>query len=297
MAIDFKALGAKAAATGTNMTVASAGGGGDYEPPAKGPTRLRFVSYVELGKQAGSYLGKPTLKEKVELVFELSGKNHQPKVLDDGTKIPHRVSIELNFSLNEKAALFKLFQRLNYKQEATHIAQLLGQPYKGEVFHREYKRKDGKVGIAAELDSKEAGFSIAPPRVEDDEVEGGWRVLEVAPAITPIKCFLWDHADMEQWSSIFVEGEYPERKDDKGVVTAKAKSKNVLQNKIKGASNFVGSPMHELLVSSGQPLDIPAMDEQDDEAPESQETAKTFSPELAPTAAKPAAPDALGDIV
>lgn len=293
MTIDFKALGAKAAATGTNMTVASVGGGGDYDPPAKGPTRLRFIAYVELGKQNGSYMGKPTIKEKVQLVFELSGKNHAPRILDDGTKIPHRISIEVNFSLNDKAALFKLFQRLNYKQEATHIAQLLGQAYKGEVFHREYKRNDGKMGIAAELDNKAEGYSIAPPRVEDDEVDGGWRVLEVAPATTPIKCFLWGHADKEQWDSLFIEGEYPERKDDKGVVTAKAKSKNVLQNKIKAAANFIGSPMHELLVSSGQPLDLPGLDEQAAEAEES------FSPEqVTPSVIKSTAQaDALGDIV
>lgn len=293
MAIDFKALGAKAASTGINMTVASVGGGKDYDPPAKGPTRLRFVAYVELGKQNGSSMGKPTIKEKVQLVFELSGKNHAPRILDDGTKIPHRISIEVNFSLHDKAALFKLFQRLNYKQEATHIAQLLGQAYKGEVFHREYKRNDGKMGVAAELDNKAEGYSIAPPRVEDDEAEGGWRVLEVAPAITPIKCFLWGHADKEQWDSLFIEGEYPERKDDKGAVTAKAKSKNVLQNKIKAAVNFVGSPIHELLVSSGQPLDLPGLDEQAAEAEES------FSPEQAPPVVpKYTAPaDALGDIV
>ena len=86
--IDFKALGAKAAATGTNMTVATAGGGGDFVPPAAGPCRLRFVSYIEIGKQKGQFQGKPTVKDKVQLVFELSGKQHMPEAGAAGVLVP-----------------------------------------------------------------------------------------------------------------------------------------------------------------------------------------------------------------
>ena len=78
MAIDFKALGAKAAAEGADQTKAQAGGGGDYSPPAAGPGLCRFIGYVELGKQKGSFQGKPTIKEKVQLIFELVGKRHPP---------------------------------------------------------------------------------------------------------------------------------------------------------------------------------------------------------------------------
>src|SRR5690606_31848665 len=55
MAIDYKKLGAEVAKTGRDMTKAETGGGGDYTPPAAGPTRLRFVAYVELGKQKTTY--------------------------------------------------------------------------------------------------------------------------------------------------------------------------------------------------------------------------------------------------
>ena len=290
--VDFKALGAKAASLGANMTVAVAGGG-DYEPPAAGPTRLRFVAYVELGKQKGSFQGKATIKDKVQLVFELSGKNHHPDTTNDGVKIPKRISIELNLSLSEKASFFKLFQRMNYKQTATHMAELLGESYKGEVFHREWTGRDGKKNVSAELDN-DAGFSIAPPRVEDDDAEGGWKYLEVAAPITPIKCFIWSIADKEQWGSLFIDGEYPERKDASGKVTAPAKSKNILQNKIKRATNFVGSPMHELLVADGTPIDIPAMDEQDDDNPA---VGAAATPTPAAVATGNVKPDALGGIV
>ena len=141
MTIDFKALGKKAATEGANMTVAKSGGGGDYKPPAAGPTRLRFVGYVEVGEQEYEFEGNKSWKPTAVLVFELSGKQHPPTVSDDGTKIPHRLSIELPISLNEKANFFKLFQRRNYKGEAQHIVQLLGEAYRGEVIHKKYPKK------------------------------------------------------------------------------------------------------------------------------------------------------------
>jgi hypothetical protein len=63
---------------------------------------------------------------------------------------------------------------------------------------------------------------------------------------------------------LFIEGEYPERKDDKGNVTSPARSKNVFQNAIKNAVNFKGSPIYTLLAQNGQSLDIPTVDEQED---------------------------------
>jgi hypothetical protein len=282
MAIDFKALGQLAAAEGRDMTQATAGG--DYTPPATGPTRLRFVAYVELGKQKGEYQGKPTIKEKVILTFELSGKNHQPTVKDDGTKEPIRINIEESLSLNEKANFFKLFTRMNHSGTAKHIVELLGNAYKGEVVHKAWKDKQGKEHISALLRGAE-GYTVQPARVEDDEVEGGWRVLEVAPAITPLKCFLWDYATTEQWASIFIDGEYPEKKSKDGAVIP-AKSKNVLQNKVKSAVNFHGSPMYNILVSNGQTIDIPNVDDDFEDVPDFVE-------------AQPKTPskDALGDIV
>ena len=280
---DFKALGALAvASSGKDMTKAQAGGG-DFEHPKEGFCLLRLVGYFEIGKQKGTYQGKPTLKDKVQLAFEVSGPNHQPRIAEDGTKYPIRITVEETFSLSEKARFFKLFRTMNYKGEAQHMVQLLGEPFKARIIHRKFKRRQdteasGPTGIAVELYDKNAGaFTIAPPRTEIIDNDTGMptgeiKVLQVPAAITPLKAFLWDHSDLDDWNAMFIEGEYPERRDDKGVVTAPAKSKNILQNTIKGAANFKGSPIYNLIAAAGGNLDLPAPedmtgDEVEDEAP------------------------------
>lgn len=297
MTIDFKALGAAAAAAGADQTKSQAGGGGDYEPPAAGPALLRFVGYVEIGKQKGTFQGKPTVKEKVQLVFELVGKRHPPAETKDGVKIPQRITVEESYSLNEKAHFFKLFQRMNYRQDAQHIAQLLGEGFKGEIIHDTWKDKTGKDRITATLKGP-AGYTIAPPRKEDEDSETGWVDVAVPPALSAIRCFLWQHADLAQWASIYIEGEYPERKNDKGEVVAPARSKNVFQDKIKGAVNFQGSPIYVLLAANGQSLDIPTVAEQEDEPGKPEGAAPSTSATLAnASSSKTAHSDALGGIV
>lgn len=268
--IDIKALAAKAAAEGKDMNVAVAGGGGDYEPPAAGPCRLRFISYIEAGKQEYTMQGKPTTyKDTAILTFEVSGPKHAPTVNDSGEKFPHRITIELPISLNEKANFYKLFRGLNHAGKAKHIAELLGEAYKGTIIHRKYaKRGENKAdpskwtGVAAELyDKSKQVFTIEAPRYELVDPETGptgeFKVLPVDPPISQLRLFLWDYADKAQWDSIFIDGEYPERKDKDGKVTAPAKSKNVLQNQIKQASNFKGSPIYAVIAAAGGSLDIP----------------------------------------
>ena len=272
MTIDFKALGAKAASEGADQTKSQAGGGTDIAPAAEGPCLMRFIGYVELGKQKGTFKGAPTVKEKVRLIFELTGKRHQPVELPNGDKLPYRVTVEENYSLNEKASFFKIFQRMNYRQDAQHIVQLLGEGFKGEIHHRKWTGKDNKERIEVTLKGP-GGYTIAPPRKEDEDSETGYVAVAVPEATSPIRCFLWEQADLNQWASLFIDGEYPERKDDKGNVTAPAKSKNVFQNTIKNAVNFKGSPIYTLLAASGQSLDIPKIDEQEeDEGNDGQQT-------------------------
>jgi hypothetical protein len=274
MTIDFKALGAKAAAEGADQTQAQVGGGGDFKPVPEGPCGLRLVSYVELGKQKDTIKGVVQIKPKVQLVFEVSGPNHPPMEID-GVKVPHRVSITENYSLNEKANFFKLFGRMNYAGTAQHMIQMLGDAYLGRVVHRKYKKKSDPAdeskwtGIAVELKDKD-GYTIRPPRrPKIDEATGmetgEWIPVQVAPALTALKGFLWDYADLNQWASLFIEGQWPERKDKDGKVTAPARSKNVLQDTIKRAENFNGSPIYIALASAGQNLDIPDADVPGDE--------------------------------
>jgi len=238
---DVQAAIAAAAAKAPNMNEAVAGGGGEYEMPAAGMARCRLVGYFEIGKHSDEYEGKVKTRDKVQLVFELSGPKHQPRE-HEGVKYPHRLTITESMSLNEKANFYKLFKRLNYKGEATHFAQLLGQDFICTVVHK--ATKDGKRKYPVLRD--DAGYTIRPPFVPNPETGDDMRVT-ADPAITPIKLFLWDFPSKEMWDSIFIDGMYEEQKDDKGVVTRPAKSKNVIQNTIKSAENYQGSPICELL--------------------------------------------------
>lgn len=298
----IKAQAAKAVAEGVDMTQAKTGGGGDYTPPAEGPTRLRLVSYIEIGKQKDDFQGKPRNRDKAVLVFELSGPKHPPTVGEDGTKYPQRIEIEETLSLNEKANFFKLFTRMNYAGKAKHMAELLGEAFKGTVVHRKYKKKDGSEGVAAELRNKQTGYTIEPPRyevVDENGPTGEFKVLPVDPPISPIKGFLWNYADKSDWDSIFIDGQYDERKNDKGEVIAPARSKNKYQNKIKLAVNFAGSPIHGILAAGGNAIDIPDAESvsDPDAAPEDtvEPAAQQQAPVSTPTGA--AADDALNGIV
>jgi hypothetical protein len=98
---------------------------------------------------------------------------------------------------------------------------------------------------------------------------------------------------------LFIEGEYPERKDDKGNVTAPAKSKNVFQNTIKNAVNFRGSPIYTLLAANGQSLDIPQIDEQEDDEGNEQGATPSGQPPAPTPSSSTTSPsnDKLGGIV
>ncbi len=277
------------------MTVAQAGGG-DYTPPPEGPCLVRFISYIEQGKHKQTVKGVTKVQETVLLGFELHGKLYPVHVADDGTKTPVRISIETNLSLNEKAHFYKLFTRMNHTQVAKHMAELLGEGFKAQVVHDKWTGKDSKERITATLRAAD-GYTIQPARAErqNDEGEIEWVTLKVPAAVSPIRCFLWDYADLEQWASLHIAGEYPERKNDKGEVVAKAKSKNVFQDKIKRAENFIGSPMHQLLVAGGVPIDIPDA-EDGEEALGKPEPSSTTSPSEQVAALAAGGDDALSGI-
>lgn len=228
----------------TEVDMNEASGGGDYTPPAAGLARLRFVTYIELGKQDGTFNGKPKISDKVVLGFELFG----PKwPADENGKQPY-VEFEINKSLTEKAGFFKIFKAMNWEGKAKIMAQLLGKDFLGRVIHREYTRRDGKKGIAVEFyDKPNQAYTITMPFQEDVDT-GESKRITVPPATREIRYFIWSKPNKKQWDGIFIDGEWEERKDEKtGEVTAPAKSKNKFQLKIKGAKNFNGSPIASLL--------------------------------------------------
>lgn len=252
MTFDVNAIASAIASTAADANKSQAGGG-DYVPPAAGPCNLRFIGYVETGKHTRTIKGVPKTENQVELVFELSGPKHQPKETENGEKIPHRIKITLNHSLNEKAKYFKLFKKMNYEGKATHFSQLLGGAFIGRVVHDKWKDKEGKERITAKLEDKELGITVAPPRrtITDPETfEETVVPVKVDPAISPIRLFVWNAPEQmlkQLWDSLYIEKRGDGDRDP-----------NVFQKRIKEADNFVGSPIEALLKANGEVADIPA---------------------------------------
>jgi hypothetical protein len=292
----FAAAIAAAKAKGPDMTKATEGGG-DYTPPAAGVCRLRFVGYVEIGKHEKKFKGVAKTQTRVILTFELSGPNHPPS--ESGH--PQLISIDENLSLNTKAGFQKLFTRMNYAGKATHMAELLGSGYLGTIYHREWKGADDKINIAAELRSKGEPYDVRPPRWDNPATGEKNIPIEIAPPVAPLRMFLWDFPEvgdtpLDQWNSLFIEGEYPARVDAAGKETRPAKSKNTLQNKIKLAKNFNGSPIHILLTAGGKVIDIPDA-EQDDSPPFDADADEPAAPTVVATPTGADATDVLNGIV
>jgi hypothetical protein len=211
-----------------------------YIPPAAGLARARFVGYFELGTHEEEFEGKKREREKVDLVFELSGPNHEPTIRG-GQEIPVRITAQETLDVAYGTSFHELFDAMDRAcgGAATHIAELLGKPFMVEVFH--IRSRDGKR-VYATLRGP-VGYNVRGTTIRDALTRSPV-VVDVAPAITAIKAFIWDVADKEMWDTIYIDGEYPERKDEKtGEVISKARSKNVIQEKIMSAKNWADHPL------------------------------------------------------
>lgn len=243
MTIDVQAAVAAAiakAAQQTDQRVAQTGG--DYVPPAEGLSVVTLIGYVEVGIHQHDIPNKPSYDSNdVQLIFELNGGKNKGEVVD-GKLICKRLTVTEKLSTNEKANFFKIFNQLNYDGQATHMAQLVGKHFLAQVYHD--KSKDGKKVYATFKGPSGYQFS-APVVIKGDPLdpENQTKVAVPAPARSDAdnRVFLWDYASKEMWDTLFIDGEY-EAKDGKP-----ARSKNVLQDKIRSAKNFATSPMKAIL--------------------------------------------------
>lgn len=282
MAIDLSKLRGEVADTGKDLTKPSTGGG-DFAPPAEGPTRLRLVSYIETGVHTTMFKGAPKTKPRSEMTFELSGPKHEPRKLDDGTLIPHRINVKEVVGTTARNGYIKLFNLLNTDGTAKNFLDvLLDGAWRANVSHFKFKGNDGTDRVVAQI-KKDGAYTIQPVSFEDPET-GEVRTVAVPPAITTPRVFLWDYPDLDQWDSLYIDG----TRDD-------GTSKNYIQEKIKSAENFKGSPIYDLLIESGRADEvIPAGKVEKDEDGEDADEAAAPGPasltEPAPVApAKPAA--------
>lgn len=215
-----------------------AAAGGDFTPLPEGPARARFVGYIELGQHKGEWKGKEKLNDKARFVFEVSGPKIEPR--DDG--LPHLLSFDLNKPerLTEKSKFFQVFRKMNYADKYKVFAEMLGEAFRVEIIHRVVGEGADKRTFVGIQDS-DGNYHIAGPSYDDPE-SGERKTVRVAEAVSPLRCFLWNFPDNDQWESIFIDGEW-EAKDGKP-----AQSKNKHQIKIKDAVNWIGSPMQEALL-------------------------------------------------
>lgn len=225
-----------------DLTNPSAGEGRPL--PEAGATRLRLVSYRELGThttQSNIPGGKKTItKPRVEIDFELSGPKHPPMEFD-GEKVPHIITIRATKGNNVKSGYIKVFKALTGGDDTIkNYIQLLGGASRGEVLIREYDKADGSKGKVAHLGSAQDGFTIKPTTYEDPET-GEVKQVKVDQPLTDLSLFLWDNPSLDQWDSLYIDGQW-----DNGDV------KNKFQETIKRAENFKGSPIYNLLIESGR---------------------------------------------
>lgn len=254
--LDFSALANAVSETAPDANNSVGGGGGEYTPPAEGVARLRFVGYVEVGTRFQKVKNQPDkIEPKAWLIFELHGKAYPPRELEDGTKVPVRMTVKLNHSLNEKAIYFKLFQRMNYEGKAKHFSQLLGQAFLGNVNHFKFKDNDGKEVVTANFRGPD-GLTIRPPRVEQLDDETGETVMKTVPvpeAISALRLFVWNAAPAHlkvMWDTLYIPGDEGKEGDKDH------RTRNVLQAEIKKALNFAGSPIEALLTAGGDGLKL-----------------------------------------
>ena len=245
-----------------DMNVAETKGG--YTPPPAGNAIVTLVGYVEIGIQHVEASKTEPLKypahdeDQACLVFELSGKNY-PVVEKDGKFFPMRMEVKLKISRNEKAWYYKIFKALNYAGDATTFAQLVGRHFLATVVH---SAPNAKGAVYASFKNKDTGYTFRAPLYQPNALEEPDTYLPFPkPRVySEQRIFLWRYASKSMWDSLYIAGQYEERKDEKtGKVISPAKSKNVFQDQIRGAKNFAGSPA-AAFVANEPDLELPLED-------------------------------------
>lgn len=254
--MDINSLINKVKTQGPDQSQASSGGG-DYTPPPAGPTGARLVGYYEVGKHAGEYQGTPKVNDTVKLVFELIGAKHPVREVD-GQKVPTRITLTMNLSTNEKSGFFKMFSRIR-EEGMKNMIEMLGKPVLLNIVHRKVNEGKPNERTYANID-KESVRKPVMQQMNPDTGDIEEQPYPVGPAVSELKAFVWDFATPEMWDAIYIPGQYEERKDDKGNVTAPAKSKNVLQEEIASALNFKGLPCYDYAAKKITKDDSAALD-------------------------------------
>ncbi|ANH51082.1 hypothetical protein FDH02_gp06 [Pseudomonas phage VSW-3] len=273
---DLNAIVNQAANESENLSEASKGGGG-ATPPNPGTCIATLVGYIELGlRLKKGYKGAADKKmRKARFIFELSGGTNKHTVTEgeNPVKIAKRINVNVWLPAagkkpSDKSGLYKLMSALNHaKDPAIKIpAQLLGKHVKVIVSVEEFTNEAGEVIKYGSIGTAQEGFRITPAQVdvvdEDGTPTGEYRLIPAPEVVSAQRCFLWEYANKPMWDSLFIEGEYEAVEAADGKPARPAKSKNVIQEEIKTALDWIGSPMQTILADGGE-LDTDALTDSD----------------------------------
>lgn len=215
-------------------------------PPA-GSAIAVLVSAIDLGKHPKNYNGKITQTNKIVLQFELQGKNYAINDSEGNYIGQHIVSEYLWKGTTNNARFVKLVKKLGAFWKRDHVAKLIGCYWRTTISHRVVPDAAGGTPKTYVSMRDSAGETILQDPVKYDEdgaVEG---VIKVQPSEhRQYRLFLWDTPNQQQWDSLFIDGT---RTDKDGV----EHSKNWIQDTIRKATNFNGSPI--FLLTGGVQLD------------------------------------------
>ncbi len=224
------------------------GGDFEYAPPPAGLTVGRFIEYIELGEQPQKpWKGQPKKPiDEVRLTFELLSPAKNIREIEvDGVKkkVADRYGFTLPKSFNEKSKFYKLFNKMAYGRDSIkHMAQMLGEAFTITVEHNVVE-KDGNKRTYVNIRNKAGEYLIGAP-VQVNHLTGESKPLNVPEALSPIKLFLFNKPTKATWDSLFIDGDRTKKDGEGNEVT---ETKNWLQEKILGASNYEGSALSELL--------------------------------------------------
>lgn len=176
------------------------------KPEAAGKCALRFVGYIETGTHTSKASGKAPAKtaQNVILQFEVVTPRHTQTKQDDKGEdyiIRDTMTVRLRKGSNPKSGFMNYFKRMDYGRGKTHMIQMLGEAFVGEILHT--LDENGKDVKYANLHDGEAGvYTIGAPVVIDPMTNESTK-LNIPEAKGKLRCFLWDNANQAMWDSLY----------------------------------------------------------------------------------------------
>ena len=237
--------------------------GGGFEMVPEGVALAVITGYIEFGKHEitkGKSKGK--LRNSGQLVlelFDIPGESDEEQYTrrfqdDDGKDVVRGSVVFHNIptvSISPKArflpeyeAMFRasgLFDENKAVSQQGGVQKLLGKVIMVSVKHNKYNEK---TYANLELDKCTAPYGKTMSGKDDLNKPLS---VPVNMADIPFQCFLWNAPTPAQWASIEREGTHEVDRDGK----KEEVSNNWIQEKIKAAANFMGSPLESLLLKAG----------------------------------------------